>query len=54
MTVEHFQLLRRQWAGRAQLLVTTLDEIADADMTAVSGKDVDCFRVDFLLIRTHV
>ncbi|XP_065837557.1 uncharacterized protein [Oscarella lobularis] len=37
VTVEHFQLLRRQWAGRAQLLVTTLDEIADADMTAVSA-----------------
>lgn len=36
-TVEHFQLLRRQWAGKAQLLVTTLDQIPDCDMSAASG-----------------
>jgi hypothetical protein len=35
-TVEHFQLLRRQWASKAQLLVTTLDEIPDCDMSAAS------------------
>ena len=36
-TVEHFQLLRRQWASKAQLLVTTLDQIPDCDMSAASG-----------------
>ena len=36
-TVERFQLLRRQWAGKAQLLVTTLDQIPDCDMSAASG-----------------
>lgn len=34
-TVEHFQMLRRQWASKAQLLMATLDELPDADNTAV-------------------
>lgn len=37
-TVEHFQMLRRQWASKAQLLMATLDELPDADTTAVQGK----------------
>ena len=37
-TVEHFQMLRRQWASKAQLLMATLDELPDADSTAVQGK----------------
>ena len=37
-TVEHFQMLRRQWASKAQLLMATLDELPDADNTAVQGK----------------
>lgn len=34
-TVEHFQMLRRQWASKAQLLMATLDELPDADTAAV-------------------
>ena len=37
-TVEHFQMLRRQWASKAQLLMATLDELPDADTAAVQGK----------------
>lgn len=37
-TVEHFQMLRRQWASKAQLLMATLDELPDADSAAVQGK----------------
>lgn len=36
-TVEHFQMLRRQWASKAQLLMATLDELPDADTAAVQG-----------------
>ena len=31
-------MLRRQWASKAQLLMATLDELPDADNTAVQGK----------------
>ena len=31
-------MLRRQWASKAQLLMATLDELPDADITAVQGK----------------
>lgn len=34
-TVEHFQMLRRQWASKAQLLMATLDGLPDADAAAV-------------------
>ena len=37
-TVEHFQMLRRQWASKAQLLMATLDGLPDADAAAVQGK----------------
>ena len=37
-TVEHFQMLRRQWASKAQLLMATLDGLPDADTAAVQGK----------------
>jgi len=37
-TVEHFQMLRRQWASKAQLLMATLDELPDADTAAVQGR----------------
>ncbi|XP_031549305.1 catenin alpha-1-like [Actinia tenebrosa] len=34
-TVEHFQMLRRQWASKAQLLIATLEGLPDANMLAV-------------------
>lgn len=34
-TVEHFQMLRRQWASKAQLLMAILDGLPDADTAAV-------------------
>jgi len=34
-TVEHFQMLRRQWASKAQLLMATLDALPDANSAAV-------------------
>lgn len=34
-TVEHFQMLRRQWASKAQLLIATLEGLPDANMSAV-------------------
>lgn len=37
-TVEHFQMLRRQWASKAQMLMATLDGLPDADGAAVQGK----------------
>lgn len=37
-TVEHFQMLRRQWASKAQLLMSTLDGLPDANTAAVQGK----------------
>ena len=37
-TVEHFQMLRRQWASKAQLLMATLDELPDADLPAVQSE----------------
>ena len=36
-TVEHFQMLRRQWASKAQLLMATLDALPDANSAAVQG-----------------
>lgn len=36
-TVEHFQMLRRQWASKAQMLMATLDGLPDADGAAVQG-----------------
>ena len=36
--VEHFQMLRRQWASKAQLLIATLDGLPDADSAAVQGE----------------
>ena len=37
-TVEHFQMLRRQWASKAQMLMATLDGLPEADGAAVQGK----------------
>lgn len=34
-TVEHFQMLRRQWASKAQQLMATLDALPDANSVAV-------------------
>jgi hypothetical protein len=31
-------MLRRQWASKAQLLIATLEELPDANMTAVQCK----------------
>ncbi|XP_048584760.1 uncharacterized protein LOC116618752 isoform X2 [Nematostella vectensis] len=36
-TVEHFQMIRRQWASKAQLLMATLEEMPDADHAAVQS-----------------
>ena len=38
-TVEHFQMLRRQWASKAQQLMATLDALPDANSVAVQGNE---------------
>lgn len=37
-TVEHFQLLRRQWSSKAHMLIATLRELHDANSNAVKCK----------------
>ena len=37
-TVEHFQMLRRQWASRAHFLMATLQTIKNVHYSSVEGK----------------
>lgn len=47
-TVEHFQMLRRQWASKAQMLMATLDGLPDADGASVQDVFQDLLGISHL------